>query len=78
MTCEKYIGLDVHQATISGRSDGSNWQVGNGMHPGDEGFAQLSNHRQRSFPGHESAESAVPRLGNPLRGPGRLLHPTSQ
>jgi hypothetical protein len=27
---------------------------------------------------NESAESAVPQLGNPLRRPGRLLHPTSQ
>ena len=40
--------------------------------------AQLSNHRQRSFPGEESAESALSQLGNPLRGPGRLLHPPSQ
>jgi hypothetical protein len=39
---------------------------------------QLSDHRQRSFPGHESPESSVSQLGDPLCRTGRLLHPPSQ
>jgi hypothetical protein len=33
---EKYIGLDVHQATIPVAVMDSAWQVGNGIHPRDE------------------------------------------
>ncbi len=32
----------------------------------------------RSFPGHESPESSVSQLGDPLCRTGRLLHPPSQ
>src|SRR5438445_1247217 len=39
---------------------------------------KLSDHRQRSFAGHESLESAVSQLGDPLCRPGRLLYPSSR
>ena len=35
MNSEKYIGLDVHQATIVGRGDGFQGQVSDGIHPGN-------------------------------------------
>ena len=36
MKQEKYIGMDVHQATISVAVMDSSWQADHGMHPGDE------------------------------------------
>ena len=36
MNSEKYIGLDVHQATISVAGDGLKKQGSYGVHPGDQ------------------------------------------
>jgi hypothetical protein len=38
---------------------------------------ELPDPRQRSDASHESVESGVSQLGDPLCGPGRLLHPSS-
>jgi Transposase IS116/IS110/IS902 family len=40
--------------------------------------AQLSDYRQRCFPGDDSVESAVSQLGDPLCRPRRLLYQPSQ
>ena len=36
MNDAKYIGLDVHQATISATVSGFHWKAGDGVHPGNE------------------------------------------
>ena len=61
-----------YAAIISSRSTTAR----RGAHAARAG-AQLSDHRQRSVPSDESAESAVSQLGDPLCRPRRLLHPPS-
>src|ERR1039458_4327163 len=87
---EKYIGLDVHQATIvvavmdsSGKlvmesileTKAATILQFSAAFPGT--FSELSDHRQRPVAGHESGESGVPQLGDSLCGKRRLLHAAS-
>ena len=54
MNSEKYIGLDVHQATTSVRGERFQWQSRHGIHLGDEGLdhSRVPCGATRHFVGH--------------------------
>ena len=54
MNSEKYIGMDVHQATISVAVMDSSGKLIHGMHPGDESGHDSRVHRwaARNFISH--------------------------